>query len=662
MRIQHNIMAMNVYRNYNKNTSALSKNLEKLSSGYKINRAGDDAAGLAISEKMRAQITGLEAAQKNVKDGISLVNTSEGAMQEIQDMLNRMVYLATQSANGTYDNEVDRKNLQQEVDQLRSEINRIADSANFNGIKLMDGVSGSGSLTKLPVDYNTVSTTAGVTLDSVKDGAGTKGVYTIDIKNKFSYGDQLNIKGYTEGTTEIGAGGGAGLTLTMGTNFTGDTAEDQAQSIKDTLTGSIGGYFDVKAEGTQIIITAKQEGTLKPETDPPVKVGSIDSVTITNQDMAITADTGTAAANGTANAKQYIGSFEVIGGKTSANAANIEVGDTLTFKFKDANGKELTAKITANAEMTNPSAATATEAIVKALQEAHFDDNKDTTGVDESQLKVGDLFTLTANKEETVAAGVTANGTIRVEGANAVVPGGSSAVDFTITKKNGSEQTFAATEGQASLAATTLATQSWESTAITTTNFTAGDKVKITGTLKDGRDFEILLEAGKDFEVDKNTTIATAAKNTLDNLAEALKSKDVNVVLKDGTTKEVIEGAKMTGEDLFGDKGEFTASATAGGVFKIVAKNAGKPDINAASNINTVEVKPLASAEAPLTRELPDAQGAAKSSFTFDDKLSYGAAVTVGDNTYEIVADARDTVNRNNTAVVVKDQRHRLYC
>ena len=139
MRIQHNIMAMNAYRNYNKNTSALSKNLEKLSSGYKINRAGDDAAGLAISEKMRAQITGLEAAQKNVKDGISLVNTSEGAMQEIQDMLNRMVYLSTQSANGTYDNEVDRKNLQQEVDQLRDEINRIADSANFNGIKLLDG-------------------------------------------------------------------------------------------------------------------------------------------------------------------------------------------------------------------------------------------------------------------------------------------------------------------------------------------------------------------------------------------------------------------------------------------------------------------------------------------------------------------------------------------
>ena len=142
MRIQHNIMALNAYRNYNTNTSALAKNLEKLSSGYRINRAGDDAAGLAISEKMRAQITGLNAAQKNVKDGVSLVKTAEGAMQEIQDMLNRMDYLATQSANGTYDSEVDRKNLQKEVEQLKSEINRIADSSNFNGTKLLDGSLG----------------------------------------------------------------------------------------------------------------------------------------------------------------------------------------------------------------------------------------------------------------------------------------------------------------------------------------------------------------------------------------------------------------------------------------------------------------------------------------------------------------------------------------
>ncbi len=139
MRIQHNIPAMNSYRNYTNNTSALSKNLEKLSSGYKVNRAGDDAAGLAISEKMRAQITGLDAAQKNAKDGVSLVQTAEGALTEVHDMLNRMVYLATQSANGTYDDTIDRAALNEEVTQLNAEIDRIAETANFNGTKLLDG-------------------------------------------------------------------------------------------------------------------------------------------------------------------------------------------------------------------------------------------------------------------------------------------------------------------------------------------------------------------------------------------------------------------------------------------------------------------------------------------------------------------------------------------
>jgi flagellin len=136
---------MNSYRNYNNNTSALSKNLEKLSSGYKINRAGDDAAGLALSEKMRAQITGLDAAYKNTKDATSLIKTAEGALQEVQDMLNRMVYLAEESANGVYDNDVDRHALQSEVDALQTEIERIADSANFNGKKLFSSTANMAS-------------------------------------------------------------------------------------------------------------------------------------------------------------------------------------------------------------------------------------------------------------------------------------------------------------------------------------------------------------------------------------------------------------------------------------------------------------------------------------------------------------------------------------
>ena len=139
MRIQHNITAMNSYRNFSNNTSALNKNLEKLASGYKINRAGDDAAGLAISEKMRAQISGLEGATKNAKDGISLIQTAEGALTEVHSMLNRMVTLAEQSANGTYQDELDRDQLQKEIGNLRDEIDRVADSTNYNGLKLLNG-------------------------------------------------------------------------------------------------------------------------------------------------------------------------------------------------------------------------------------------------------------------------------------------------------------------------------------------------------------------------------------------------------------------------------------------------------------------------------------------------------------------------------------------
>ena len=172
MRIQHNIAALNSYRNLTGNNNAVSKNLEKLSSGYRINRAGDDAAGLAISEKMRAQITGLNTAQKNAQDGVSLVQTAEGALTEVHSMLNRMVELADQSANGTYDNAVDRANLQKEIASLKDEIDRIADSTNFNGINLLDG---SLSTTKLDLAAGTLGTQA-TTVKEIPATGTTSGI------------------------------------------------------------------------------------------------------------------------------------------------------------------------------------------------------------------------------------------------------------------------------------------------------------------------------------------------------------------------------------------------------------------------------------------------------------------------------------------------------
>ena len=182
MRIQHNIAALNSYRNLTNNNSAVSKNLEKLSSGYAINRAGDDAAGLAISEKMRAQITGLETAQKNANDAISLVQTAEGALTEVHSMLNRMVELAVQSANGTYDDKVDRKNIQAEVDALTKEINRISESTNFNGIDLLDGTYGTTTASTGILQIGDTSDSFNqlkVTIDSTS--AASLGISTISL-------------------------------------------------------------------------------------------------------------------------------------------------------------------------------------------------------------------------------------------------------------------------------------------------------------------------------------------------------------------------------------------------------------------------------------------------------------------------------------------------
>ena len=288
MRIQHNIMAMNAYRNYNTNTSALSKNLEKLSSGYKINRAGDDAAGLAISEKMRAQITGLNAAQKNVKDGISLVKTAEGAMQEIQDMLNRMDYLATQSANGTYDNEVDRANLQKEVDALKTEINRIADSANFNGIKLLDGSLDTTGKVTGEIDLFTkgdVNSALSVVSDGQLGNTPQAGVFEMDLTNFEGTANAATATIKVFGKTIVMDEKADGTSFARGDTITG---EDIAKAVSDHFDASSAGKGDyttgygmkmtAEANGAKVTFTMDKAPTKEWNEDSAVEFGGINIV------------------------------------------------------------------------------------------------------------------------------------------------------------------------------------------------------------------------------------------------------------------------------------------------------------------------------------------------------------------------------------------------
>lgn len=151
MVVQHNLQAANTNRQLGITTSAQAKSTEKLSSGYKINRAADDAAGLSISEKMRSQIRGLNKASSNAQDGVSLVQTAEGALNETHSILQRMNELATQAANGT-NTSVDRSAISAELDQLTSEINRIQSTTQFNTMNLLDGTfSGATNQMKLQV-------------------------------------------------------------------------------------------------------------------------------------------------------------------------------------------------------------------------------------------------------------------------------------------------------------------------------------------------------------------------------------------------------------------------------------------------------------------------------------------------------------------------------
>ena len=191
MVVQHNMQAMNANRMLNITTSSQSKATEKLSSGYKINRAADDAAGLSISEKMRKQIKGLDQASTNAQDGISAVQTAEGALTEVHSMLQRMNELATQAANGT-NSESDRQAIQNEISQLTTEIDRVAETTKFNETYLLKGNGKTTTNVISAKDAGIIGSLTGV-------GTGT-GVFKMDAL-KFGSTITIGSKGYTIGTT-----------------------------------------------------------------------------------------------------------------------------------------------------------------------------------------------------------------------------------------------------------------------------------------------------------------------------------------------------------------------------------------------------------------------------------------------------------------------------
>ena len=203
MVVQHNMTAANANRMLGVTTGAQAKATEKLSSGYKINRAADDAAGLTISEKMRSQIRGLTQASKNSQDGISCVQTAEGALNEVEDMLQRMNELAVKAKNGTNTSE-DRQAIQSEVDQLASEISRVQSSTQFNNQNLLDG-SFSGK--NLQVGANSGNT---ITLSITNMSASNIGVGSLSVTSESGAGAAIvsiknAIKSVSSQRSDLGA-------------------------------------------------------------------------------------------------------------------------------------------------------------------------------------------------------------------------------------------------------------------------------------------------------------------------------------------------------------------------------------------------------------------------------------------------------------------------
>jgi len=181
MFINTNVGAMNAHRNLASNNTQMNKTMEKLSSGYRINRAADDAAGLAISEKMRFQINGLQQAQRNAQDGISLIQTAEGALTEVHSMLQRLNTLATQAANGTYNDDEDRAAIDKEVQQLLKEISNIAANTTFNGISLLSATAATSNSTLTFQVGSTDDTTITVELADMSTASSGLNIADIDL-------------------------------------------------------------------------------------------------------------------------------------------------------------------------------------------------------------------------------------------------------------------------------------------------------------------------------------------------------------------------------------------------------------------------------------------------------------------------------------------------
>ena len=349
MVVQHNMQAANANRMLNVTTSAQSKSTEKLSSGYRINRAADDAAGLTISEKMRKQIKGLDRASTNAEDGVSAVQTAEGALTEVHSMLQRMNELATQSANGTNSN-TDRKAIQDEIDQLTTEIDRVSETTKFNETYLLKG---DGAEKAHNVNAHDAGL-AGVTLTDKGD--------TVDVTLKtLNAGDKVSIAGknYTIGSsikeTQALVDNQKkvdGAIIVNGEKYTWDNtgAGTWKKDGKDATITIAGG--EVVSDGTKTLTAMKDANVadgIDDNDSTVITAGKAYQLQTAEIVKASSIGSDTAAVNNTKDNNDYdkaTTSFELKKGTVSYK-------DSLSFNLHVGADADMTNKITVNIDSMN---------------------------------------------------------------------------------------------------------------------------------------------------------------------------------------------------------------------------------------------------------------------------------------------------------------------
>ena len=358
MVVQHNLTAMNSNRMLGLTTASQAKSTEKLSSGYKINRAADDAAGLSISEKMRKQIRGLTQASLNAQDGISAVQTAEGALTEVHDMLQRMNELAVKAGNGTMSAD-DRNYVQNEIDQLVNEIDRVSETTKFNETYLLKGDAASNGNKKTFAEDDVLGTVDGVTVAAkgttakeLTDGAEIK-IGTVEVVSSdanFTIAD-ATAQGKAQDVVKITSDGtNATVTLKDGTEVTKATADIKNEyGIDATAAGSATISKQLKFETTNATIKGTYTGNLN-------DLNAGDAV---NVKLAIGASGSTALSS---SEKSLILSFQVGADTTAENKIEVSL-ESMSAKGIGVNGLQVNGTDSTNADAAVKTIATAIQKV-----------------------------------------------------------------------------------------------------------------------------------------------------------------------------------------------------------------------------------------------------------------------------------------------------------